>query len=1152
MPFNIPMFPCPSLLTGCRRAALLCVSGVVLLAPASAAQAQRLLTLVPGVAEAASAGDLGPSIGPAPTAVQVDLDLLRGAPARLEVPTPDGSVLSAERSVFEDRGGGDLMWSGGQRDAGYDTVVLTVEGGRLVGRFGAAGGGVYQIHAERDGRGGMAPLVGPGLEEWCGVEAGAEDFHDGAAHVAARARPADLPERVSNPQSHDRLDILVAYTATAAANWADRGGALAAIRHAVDYLKMVFRNNDLPVEPHIVHIAQASAALDRAGREWGWHGSAPGGIDPLLEQLQYRDGELLRLRHEHRADLVHLFTGEHPTLAAPGRRTTCGVHRLLRKGNTAFSFSGNAYGRTVVYPAICGDYAGNFAHEIGHGLGAHHDPANVGRPEDLFRSYALGHPNFDVMPSIGTVMSYPGQREPFFSTTRIRPWGAVVGIEHVRDNERLLRETVQIGVRYSDYLRSLEGIPAQPTDLRVRFDGVAARLSWRDNAPDADGYEVEHVWWYSPGRPDWRLQAVEGRSGATLPLESTEPGTSHAFLVRATKGKVRSLRSSEVRFVVPGEPIEAPSGVGVTVGPGFTSAKVRWTDNSDNESGFDVQLLQDGEPIARWPAEADSERADFAPFWIRRQYGAEYGARVFAYNSSGYSESSEVATFRWADPRNPRPIAGLSAAAIGPTTVRVTWRAEPGAGYSVYAILPHWESRRRWHGSRDGRGRAYFDFENLARGGRYRFLVFPSELGGLVRGAEARLTLGARGDGPPAPSDVSWVLEGVEGNRARLSWKDNSSDELGFEVQVTTPASRDRAGSFDWRRVVTVPADTESAAHDLAISEFAYHFRVFAFNERGFSLSSSLLSRDPRIVGLTATVGDTEVELRWDVWSAELATGMQVRWKASADLPFDDAVDAWTDLPAAAREYTVTGLRNDTVYTFAVRVLSASGAGSVATARATPRGRPEASFRLGIPCEEDLCRTFTDAPVSFVDTSGGNVTEWRWSFGDGAASNLRSPTHAWSTPGFYDVTLTVSDGSSSDSAARILLVEAAAPAGSCRFDEETICLRDSRFEVKANWWSADGDSGPGWVVYAGTNDSGLFRFFDPLNWEILIKVLDGCGINGRMWVLGAATTDLGYRILVTDTVTGESRSYVNEPGQPAPAIVDTEAFSGPCDGGAGP
>ena len=168
MPFKLAMYPCSCLMTGCRRAALPLAFSVLLL-PASAVQAQRLLTLVPGVGQAASAGGPGPSIGPAPTAVQVDLELLRSAPARLEVPTPEGSVLSAEQSVFEDRGGGDLMWSGGQRGAGYDTVVLTVEGGRLVGRFGAAGGGVYQIHAERDGRGGMAPLVGPGPGRACAV-----------------------------------------------------------------------------------------------------------------------------------------------------------------------------------------------------------------------------------------------------------------------------------------------------------------------------------------------------------------------------------------------------------------------------------------------------------------------------------------------------------------------------------------------------------------------------------------------------------------------------------------------------------------------------------------------------------------------------------------------------------------------------------------------------------------------------------------------------------------------------------------------------------------------------------------------------------------------------------------------------------------------
>lgn len=63
-----------------------------------------------------------------------------------------------------------------------------------------------------------------------------------------------------------------------------------------------------------------------------------------------------------------------------------------------------------------------------------------------------------------------------------------------------------------------------------------------------------------------------------------------------------------------------------------------------------------------------------------------------------------------------------------------------------------------------------------------------------------------------------------------------------------------------------------------------------------------------------------------------------------------------------------------------------------------------------------------------------------------------------------------------------------APTGSCQADAETPCLQDSRFEAKVNWWEAD----------------------------------------------------------------GESRAYQNEPGRPALAIGDTQAFSVACVDGARP
>ncbi len=57
--------------------------------------------------------------------VQVTYDYLRLGMGYLELPLPDGSVIAAENAVFEDRGGGNLMWTGEVADRG-----LVWSGGR--------------------------------------------------------------------------------------------------------------------------------------------------------------------------------------------------------------------------------------------------------------------------------------------------------------------------------------------------------------------------------------------------------------------------------------------------------------------------------------------------------------------------------------------------------------------------------------------------------------------------------------------------------------------------------------------------------------------------------------------------------------------------------------------------------------------------------------------------------------------------------------------------------------------------------------------------------------------------------------------------------------------------------------------------------------
>ena len=124
---------------------------------------------------------------------------------------------------------------------------------------------------------------------------------------------------------------------------------------------------------------------------------------------------------------------------------------------------------------------------------------------------------------------------------------------------------------------------------------------------------------------------------------------------------------------------------------------------------------------------------------------------------------------------------------------------------------------------------------------------------------------------------------------------------------------------------------------------------------------------------------------------------------------------------------------------------------------------------------------------------------------------------------------------------------------SCTADESTVCLGENgRFEARIDWRDFAGLTGQGSQVLldqagrAASDDSGLFYFFTEDNWELLVKVLDGCGLNDRFWVFSAATTNVEYTLRVTDRASGQVRTYTNPLGVAADALNDTSAFA-TCD-----
>ena len=480
---------------------------------------QRLLNVVPLGEDPTSGG----------WSAEVDHDLLRSAPQRLAFEIPDGRVLTPEMSAFEDRGDGNAMWMGGYPELGYDSVVLTLQDGQLLGRIGLPEGGTYWL---RPGGAGTA-LLTEGRETSapaCGGGVVPELDPVLPAVAASRAEP---PRRVVGASNHDRLDILMLYTAGAAtrlgqAGWGEPGAAMQA---AIDYLNLVFRNSQVGLTAHMVHHGEAPAAL----------GQLAGPLDALTDSQ-----EVLDLRSEHGADLVHLFFDQFPGY--------CGLAWLMVKQHTPRSFWPNGYATTTVGgPCLDlasqvrdGEYASQFetfAHEIGHNLGANHDPDNTDLdPGDAVEPYAFGHHNFEPQPNVKSVMSYnEGRQEPLFSTTRVRPRGYVMGVANERENERAVQRTIHLVAELSDYLPDPGGPPPPPqppagdrplapTDVSVMATGsTSVKVTWTDRSNNEDGFQV-HARLQGSG---WATVATVPANTESADIDGLQSGGRYDFRVRA-------------------------------------------------------------------------------------------------------------------------------------------------------------------------------------------------------------------------------------------------------------------------------------------------------------------------------------------------------------------------------------------------------------------------------------------------------------------------------------------------------------------------------------------------------------------------------------------------------------------------------------------
>lgn len=271
--------------------------------------------------------------------------------------------------------------------------------------------------------------------------------------------------------------------------------------------------------------------------------------------------------------------------------------------------------------------------------------------------------------------------------------------------------------------------------------------------------------------------------------------------------------------------------------------------------------------------------------------------------------------------------------------------------------------------------------------------------------------------------------------------------------------------------------------------------------------------------------------------------------KAAVDLLVNSGLTALYDaIVEAAQHSTAVGGRRALVVMTDGADTASSATEQQAIQAAIAAGVPVFTIGFGNVDQGVLQRIAAQTGGLFV--LGGSSGDLQTIFGRIANTLGSQYLLTWSagssTGGTLPVSITVNhQGQSATKTATYSQAGTACAGGSgpCTAGPTTLCLNRGRFKVEVSWTDFNNQSGPARVTACGSDDSGIFYFFTPDNWEMLIKVLDACGVNQRYWVYAAATTNVAYTINVTDTRTGVRKVYSNPLGISAAAITDSSAFA---------
>ncbi|HYO08098.1 MAG TPA: fibronectin type III domain-containing protein [Tepidisphaeraceae bacterium] len=394
--------------------------------------------------------------------------------------------------------------------------------------------------------------------------------------------------------------------------------------------------------------------------------------------------------------------------------------------------------------------------------------------------------------------------------------------------------------------------PAAPQNLVATPAGpYAIDLAWDDVAE-----EERYLTQYSADGVTWNDFLQNPADNTTARHWSYSPETTYYYRVAAANEGGQSAWSNvaSATTAVLTAPA-APSDVYVSGNYG-SDTEIGWSDNSDNELDFRVEMLSDdGAGGQAWEVIGSVGELDYPYFYIQPlDHNTSYTVRVIATNTAGESAPSEAFTFTTATvaPTN------LQVASTNYQQVNLTWGAAAGAtGYRVQRQTPgewYWETL----GTPTGTS---FTDTTAAQSTTYRYRVMATN-GSCESLPSNEVSFLTTPDVPAAPTDLT-ATPSTSRHAITLTWTDGPF-ESGYSIERSTDGT-------SFAQVATTAANVATFTDPGRTPGVAYHYRVRASNSAGTSPYSAVATATgPTVLAPAAPTAlvsdgssDFSVTLRW-------------------------------------------------------------------------------------------------------------------------------------------------------------------------------------------------------------------------------------------------------------------------------------------------